>query len=131
MADQSFISLGMQLGAARLTISAESVDELGVFLSALTENDDPDGMAPIDAICDSINTINAATLLKGLAGSPAPAANSASNSPAQSAPAVSGQNCQHGPMKYKEGVGKNGPYKAWFCNAPFGKPKCDAIFIND
>jgi len=39
--------------------------------------------------------------------------------------------CDHGPRMPMNKVGKNGPYKAWFCGTPQGTPnQCSPIFLN-
>jgi hypothetical protein len=42
-----------------------------------------------------------------------------------------GKTCIHGPMTYREGVGKqsNKPYKAYFCSAPKGSAQCAPEFL--
>jgi hypothetical protein len=63
--------------------------------------------------------------------------------PAPTAPAPSGWDapasftdataptCTHGPRTARSGVGKKGPYRAWFCNTPQGAvDKCAPIFLN-
>jgi hypothetical protein len=50
------------------------------------------------------------------------------NPPAPSASA--GNVCNHGPMKYREGVGDKGPWKGYFCQAPKGATdKCKNIYV--
>jgi hypothetical protein len=50
----------------------------------------------------------------------APAANGAPPAP----------QCQHGEKVYRSGVGKNGPWTAWFCPSPKGTPgQCKAQFL--
>ena len=50
---------------------------------------------------------------------------------APAAPAqTSGRTCQHGQMVYREGVGKKGPWRAYFCPAPKDTPgQCDPQFL--
>lgn len=42
-----------------------------------------------------------------------------------------GKTCIHGPMTYREGVGKQSgkPYKAYFCAAPKGSAQCSPEFL--
>jgi len=68
-----------------------------------------------------------------------PVANPWQTAPAAPAPAFTqaaqpaapaGRNCDHGPMTYREGVGKNGPWRAYMCPTPKGTPgQCKAIFL--
>lgn len=54
------------------------------------------------------------------------------NGPPQQQPP--GQNCAHGAMVFRSGIGKASgkPYKAFFCPAPKGTPnQCDAVFVRD
>lgn len=48
----------------------------------------------------------------------------------QTAPASTGQTCKHGPMTYREGQGKRGPWRAYMCPAPKGAPdQCEPQFL--
>lgn len=49
---------------------------------------------------------------------------------APAAPAGGGApSCQHGPRTFREGVGKNGPWAAYFCPTPQGTPdQCKALW---
>lgn len=108
-----------------------------------------------DTVVDAIALMNemaaAAGLIKTieqhLAGAPAPAAAPAAPAPVlerapwetsapaaaapvAAAPAQSGNSCKHGAMVYREGTGKRGPWRAYFCPAPKGAPdQCDPHFL--
>lgn len=49
--------------------------------------------------------------------------------PAPAAPAA-GQTCKHGTMTYREGQGKRGPWRGYFCPSPKGTPdQCEPQFV--
>ena len=46
------------------------------------------------------------------------------------APAQGVPTCSHGPRVHRTGVGKNGPWTAWFCNTDKDDPsKCKPVFV--
>ena len=124
-----FISLGIPLGSARLTISATSVANLAGFLMELNSEDqtDPENpIAPISDILDHVNTINAAVNLK----MPQPesrSANTQAAQPAASTPAGNAPLCDthqrpmvweaNGTVKTGQNAGRH--FQAWKCSAPY------------
>lgn len=124
----SFVSVGMPLGSARLTISAPNTLGLSVHLNELTEVDPMDEISAISAILENIQAIDAASTLVFGGSKPAYQA----STPAAPTTQTEGKTCAHGAMKYKTGTSKkNGkPYAGWFCTAPMGAQQCDAIFSN-
>jgi hypothetical protein len=124
-----FIPFGTGYGNPGLTLRAETVKELNATMLDLKELGD-EGLSLLDSLLSEVETIKAAVLLKfPQEDKPAPRP---SNSVATvTPPAGSVKSCDHGPMKYKEGVSKaNKPYKAWFCPAPQGTNQCKPEFIN-
>lgn len=69
-------------------------------------------------------------LLDPSSGQPSqPAAYSAPASPAAPVPAAPGApTCDHGARTFRSGVGKKGPWTAWFCPQPKGTVQCEAIW---
>lgn len=123
-----FVSVGINIGPARLTISAANAGSLMQQLNGLLEADelDPEGLSPISTLVDGISTIHTASEVKFAMSRPQPVVNA---TPVASAPGDA-PTCAHGSMKWKEGTSKAGNnYKGWFCQAPYGQPKCDAKFI--
>ena len=52
------------------------------------------------------------------------------SAPAQAAPALGENQCQHGNLVWREGQGPKGPWKGWFCPAPKGTPgQCAPKFV--
>lgn len=50
----------------------------------------------------------------------------AAAAPAPSAPGA--PSCEHGPRTFRSGVGKKGPWTAYFCSQPKGAVQCEAIW---
>lgn len=146
MADEqgNGVYLGLWLGQDRytspkLTLGAPNVAGIMVHLNDLTEVDetDPEGMSPLNSMLDSINTIDAAVMLKmPQQTQPQPQRMTSPDGgftpgmPDNQAPANDAPSCNHGPMKFKSGVSKAGkPYKGYFCTAPYGQQQCKAQFL--
>lgn len=131
MSDHDFLSVGIPMGTARLTISATSVGAMVGYLNDLNEVDetDPEGMSPIDAVLDHINTINAAVVVKMPSG--AVTTSVAQGNAANGAPNAV-KSCVHGAMTYREGTSNSTgkAYKAYFCPAPRGANQCRPEFVN-
>lgn len=112
----------------RLTVGSASVAGVQKHLTDLLDVDetDPEGFSAMDSILDSVVTIEAAIALK------MPKKETASAPQVAPANVPAGKSCNHGPMKFKEGISSRNqkPYKGYFCQAPYGSQKCDAIFIN-
>lgn len=124
----SFVSVGMPVGPARLTISAPNVTGLSVHLNDLTEVDPVDGVSAISGVIENIQMIDAAATLVFIR--PTAPAVAAPSSIAPNIPS-DGKTCAHGAMRYKEGTSKQGkPYKGWFCTQPMGQGQCPAQFAN-
>lgn len=130
-----FIPLGNDRSNAGLTVRGESIDEVNAILFDLNgpSNSDPENESKLNEILDGVLTVKAAVELKF----PAPVQNARPQSTvthpqAQSVPSDAPQ-CNHGFMKYKEGVSKSSgkAYKGWFCQAPQGVPggQCAPQFI--
>lgn len=121
------VYLVQPLGAngARLTLGSDSVDGLMGHLNALDEVDPVDGVSVISILLDRVETLNAAVLTK-FGVSVKPVVNPGTPSAAPSA----APSCEHGPMRWKEGISRSTqkPYKGWFCTAPFGQAQCQVVW---
>lgn len=133
MSEHDFVSLGINLGKdrytnPRLTFSASNIPSLVGQLNELNEIDEVDEISPISVIMEHLATIDAAVILSNGLN---PSAQAVTDG-APASPPEAGKSCKHGAMKFKEGVSSknNKPYKGYFCTAPYGQTKCDAIFIN-
>lgn len=120
-----FVSLGINIGPARFTVSAKDVPSLVSVVAQVLEVDetDPDGLSPINYLVDSVETIQKAVEVKFAMSAPS----AAKNATAPSAnPQASAPTCRHGTMKWKTGTNAAGKdYEGYFCQAPFGSPdKC-------
>lgn len=136
--NHDFVSLGLNIGQHRLTISAQNVNGVMKHLNDLTEIDDtdptnPEGISLISDLLDQVDTINAAITLKsGLSATSAPVS-AASNTPPAAQPVAPNCDTHNLPMKFvHDGVVKRGAnagkrYEAWQCAAPYVKdaPKCE------
>ena len=125
-----FVSLGMDLGPARLTISAPDVSGVLKHLNALAEIDEMDGLSVINGVLDHVETIKAAVTVKfGVSNAVANRPTVNNNTPAPSGEAPS---CAHGPMKFKSGTSAKTqkPYSGYFCTGPYGPNQCAPIFNN-
>lgn len=123
-----FIPLGNDRSNAGLTLRAETTAEVAASLNDLLATDGTEESRLSD-ILNGVATIKAAVELILPSSTPAPQAK-VTHPQAQSAPSDA-PSCAHGPMKWKEGVGKSSgkPYKGWFCAAPFGQTQCEARFV--
>jgi hypothetical protein len=149
MSEGNGVYLGIFLGnrpytTPKLTLGAESIGGLMKHLGDLNDPDptEPEGTSPLNDLLDHVQTIEAAVALKTPITPPVAGSSpdggftpGGYNDPALAAPAPAagpGKTCEHGAMKYKEGVSakNNKPYKAYFCNAPYGAVKCAPAFIN-
>ena len=85
----------------------------------------------------AMNAMNIrATGLELSGGTPAPSvaavAQQFNATPVQAAPvpAGNGNDCKHGQMSLRSGVGQKGPWSGYMCAAPKGAPdKCDTIWV--
>lgn len=124
-----FIPFGQGYGNPGLTLRADTVDELNAIFAELSATGE-DEVSKLDGVLEGVKTVNAGVLLKGLSVAKPEVKPQATTHPqASSAPSTT-PSCNHGDMKWKEGVSAKGNnYKGWFCNAPYGQTKCAPQFI--
>lgn len=124
-----FLPFGSGYGNPGLTIRAESTDELNAILASLSETGE-DEVSKLDNMLSSVLTVKAAVLLKFPQEEKPSAPKTQVTHPQASSSPSDAPTCNHGTMKYKEGVSKAGKnYKGWFCPAPFGQTQCSPQFI--
>lgn len=129
-----FIPFGEGYGNPGITLRADSAKELDSILRELSDSTDPsdeNSTSLLDSVLDGVLTVQAGVLLKfPKKVTVAASAPTVTHPQAQSTPADA-PTCNHGTMKYKEGVsrssGKN--YKGWFCPAPQGQNQCSPQFV--
>lgn len=127
-----FVPLGNErFASAGLTIRGETVNEVNAILADLSETDETEA-SKLNSLLDGVLTIKAGVTLKFPEATqqtkPAVTHPQAASSPSDA------PSCNHGSMKYREGVAKSSgkAYKGWFCQAPQGVPggQCKPQFIN-
>jgi hypothetical protein len=143
LSDQNhdFVSLGLNVGQHRLTISASSVAELVKHLSDLTQEDEIEGTSAISDVLANLELITKAAMVSnGFAGTTPSPASPDGGSPGGYDTSNQPPTCDNHqqPMKWvADGVVKAGQnagkhYSAWQCSAPFraGQPKCNMKDFN-
>lgn len=110
---------------ARLdNIYASSLEELDMLLAGYA-----DRVPMINAIENIATSGVAGAITPPSVVSPVSAPAAPAPTP-QAAPAPTGNTCKHGPMTYREGSGKRGPWKGYFCPSPKGTPdQCEPQFV--
>ena len=118
-----FVSLGINIGPARLTISAPTVEALVGHLNALAEVDEVEGLSTYNSVVDHVEVLVKGAEVKFAMSQPFN--RPATSAPSSSVPSGDAPVCPHGTMKWKTGTTKSGPnvgknYEGYFCPAPFG-----------
>lgn len=125
-----FLPFGEGYGKPGLTIRTDSVEELNKIFEDLSEGvdpTDPDSVSKLDGLLTNVDLVRAAILLK-FPQEPKQAKTTYTK-PEPTQANSSDHVCNHGPMKYKEGTGKNGPWKGFFCTAPRGTEQCPVQWV--
>ncbi len=122
-----FIPFGQGYGNPGLTLRAETPKELDAVLKSLKEDSDEE-FSVLDSLLTEVETIKAAVLLK-FPQEEKPV-RQVSNTTTVTPPSSTHPKCDHGEMKWREGVSKSSgkPYKGYFCSAPQGANQCPPQF---
>ena len=109
-----------------INIRAESPEQLGKLLDTVSER--AGLVAEIEELLK-----NSDLVVKSLGATQVPATSAPAAAPAAAGvpePAGDAPACPHGQRVYRTGVGKRGPWSAYFCPAPKDTPgKCEPQWI--
>jgi hypothetical protein len=126
-----FMPLGSDRSNAGLTIRGENIDEVNAILDDLNVSVDEEE-SKLSQLLGNVQTVKAGVDLIFPATTIVNKPAQVTHPQAQSTPADA-PSCNHGPMKYREGVSRSSgkAYKGWFCPAPQGTPggQCAPSFI--